>query len=90
MKKTLKILFIGFILNFLLISNVSGKIEFDKYKGEKIYLNDFDPLVDINITVEIQCIRALKQIDELSDPDFFIKVFINNIEFFIFKLVHFL
>jgi len=54
-------------------------------------LEDFDPLVDIEVTVEIQKIRSLEKfeyphpriekIDWFSDPDFYVKVFINDEEF---------
>lgn len=52
--------------------------------------DDHDPLVDITITVEINQIRSLEmpylgktidKIDLLNDPDFYVKVFINNEEF---------
>ena len=53
--------------------------------------DDFDPLVDIEVTVEIQKIRSLvadtllgppvDKIDPFSDPDFYVKVFINDHEF---------
>jgi len=43
--------------------------------------NDFDPLLDIEVTVVIETIRALEKIDSNSDPDFFCKVFINDVEF---------
>jgi len=40
---------------------------------------DFDPLDStINVTVSINEIRALKTIDLFSDPDFYVKVTINN------------
>ena len=42
---------------------------------------DYDPLVDLNITVDIIAIRALDTLDLLSDPDFFVKVYINEAEF---------
>jgi hypothetical protein len=52
---------------------------------------DIDPLVDISVTVEIKKIRTLEKtdlglnpidkIDLFSDPDFYVKVFINDIEF---------
>ena len=52
---------------------------------------DFDPLVDVTVTVDIIKIRSLEKedkqlffeeiIDENSEPDFYIKVFINNQEF---------
>ena len=52
---------------------------------------DLDPLVDVVVTVELQQIRSLEKrgvsnfaidkIDKFSDPDFFVKVFINDLEF---------
>ena len=52
---------------------------------------DFDPLSDIEVTVEIEQIRSLvaddvasvtiDKIDPLSDPDFYVKVYINGEEF---------
>jgi hypothetical protein len=45
-------------------------------------VTDFDPLdATINVTVSINEIRALKTIDLLSDPDFYVKVIINGLEF---------
>jgi hypothetical protein len=44
-------------------------------------IGDFDPLVDISLTVEITEIRALDTIDIFSDPDFFVVVIIDNKEF---------
>jgi hypothetical protein len=42
-------------------------------------IEDFDPLDDyINVTVNIKEIRALKTIDIMSDPDFYLKVIIND------------
>ena len=53
--------------------------------------SDIDPLVDIEVTVEIQKIRSLEKedkqlyfeeiIDENSDPDFYLKIMINDNEF---------
>ena len=52
---------------------------------------DCDPLVDISVTVELKKIRSLEtdtflglpvdKIDVASDPDFYVKVFINGQEF---------
>lgn len=52
---------------------------------------DFDPLVDVVVTVEIEKIRSLEKfdwqiptvekIDWFNDPDFYVKVFINDGEF---------
>ena len=53
--------------------------------------DDLDPLVDLTVTVEITQIRTLEtsdfgirpidKIDLTSDPDFYVKVFINDEEF---------
>ena len=53
--------------------------------------DDIDPLVDLSITVEIKQIRSLEKtdlgifpidkIDLFSDPDFYVKVIINDEEF---------
>jgi len=53
--------------------------------------DDFDPLVDISVTVTIDKIRAFDKFDQQllkreyvdwnSDPDFFVKIIINNEEF---------
>jgi len=52
---------------------------------------DFDPLVDLEVTVEIKKIRSLEKFDQQiptiekidlnSDPDFYVKIFINDQEF---------
>lgn len=47
----------------------------------KTTLEDFDPLADINVTVDILTIRALDKIDEISEPDFYVKIIINEEEF---------
>ncbi|MBN1860370.1 MAG: hypothetical protein JW840_02790 [Candidatus Thermoplasmatota archaeon] len=44
-------------------------------------LLDYDPLVDINITVAINAIRALDKIDITSGPDLFITLIINGAEY---------
>lgn len=41
---------------------------------------DLDPLVDLEITVTIKEIRALDWIDLSGYPDFYVKVFINDVE----------
>jgi len=71
-------IFLVFILTF--ISTISSKLLIDNNHINNIVL-DYDPLVDINITVDILAIRALDKIDLFSDPDFFIILIINDIEF---------
>ena len=41
---------------------------------------DIDPLVDLEVTVTIKEIRTLDTIDLISESDFYVKVFINNVE----------
>jgi len=59
--------------------------------GVASFDDDYDPLVDIEVTVEIQQIRAFDKFDRqlwkyeyvdfLGDPDFYVKIFINDEEF---------
>jgi hypothetical protein len=42
------------------------------------FIGDFDPLIDIEVTVDIISIRTL---NDDTDPDFFVKVIINSEEF---------
>lgn len=45
-------------------------------------IDDFDPLVDIHITIDVFAIRALEEFDNpLSEADFFLKLYINNDEY---------
>ena len=80
-------------LTSLMVSSaysISGKPE--PYNSvPSINETDLDPLDDVEVTVEIKQIRslekfdwqvpALEKIDLISDPDFYVKVFINNAEF---------
>ncbi|MEM4257593.1 MAG: hypothetical protein QXL17_00360 [Candidatus Thermoplasmatota archaeon] len=55
------------------------------------FSEDYDPLVDVEVTVQIQKIRALDKqdfqvfqrsyVDRTSDPDFCVKIIINDVEF---------
>lgn len=83
-------LIILLIITYLLVVTSSAYII--KPQKTTSYFNDFDPLIDIHVTVDIIKIRSLekfeypnpktfKKIDLLSDPDFFVKVFINDQEF---------
>jgi hypothetical protein len=79
MKKILTIIcFLVFFLNLIIIS--AANIDANK-EVNPLAFEDFDPLVDIEITIDILEIRALDKIDLFSDPDFFIKVIINDEEF---------
>ena len=41
---------------------------------------DLDPLLDLQITFELKEIRAFDKIDLIGDPDFYLKVFVNDVE----------
>lgn len=82
---------------FLIISipTVFSSSTIITYPGNKIselsVLDDLDPLVDVSITVEIQKIRSLEKndmqipaterIDLIGNPDFYVRVIINEEEF---------
>ena len=84
MRKTLSLLIIGIFLVNVIVAGASN-IKIIKEKENQVFeaniIEDFDPLVDINITFEILAIRALDEIDKCSKPDFFVKLFINDDEF---------
>jgi hypothetical protein len=42
---------------------------------------DFDPLVNIAVTVTVRSIRALDALDLLSNPNFFVDILINDVSF---------
>ena len=92
MKKILILLIIGTLTIAPLLVTISSAFPSDKQQKPISDFTDFDPLVDIQVTVDIQKIRSLekfeypniktfKKIDLFSEPDFFVKVFINNQEF---------
>ena len=62
--------------NSFLVTNTEGKTQ-----NRLSSLVDFDPLVDINITIDILAIRALDEIESSSSPNFYLKIFINKDEF---------
>jgi hypothetical protein len=89
-----------FLINVILVLFVTVLFLFPASANTKVFdqtleflgKEDLDPLVDIEVTVEIQAIRSLQKfeipnpktleaIDWLGDPDFFVKVFINDQEF---------
>ena len=77
-------LFLAALFLFMTMSTTTANLN-------SLGLEDIDPLVDISVTVEIQQIRSLEKfdaqthsfeiIDLMSDPDFYVKVFINDEEF---------
>lgn len=77
-------LFLAALFLFMTMSTTTANLN-------SLGLEDIDPLVDISVTVEIQQIRSLEKfdaqthsfeiIDLMGDPDFYVKVFINDEEF---------
>ena len=75
------------MIYLLLFTAASGVVSSTKNNDK----TDFDPLVDINVTVKILKIRSFDKIDwqllkkeyvdSKSDPDFYVKVLINDEEF---------
>jgi hypothetical protein len=75
---------------FVLLISVFLLSNLNFVQSEKIN-EDIDPLVDLTVTVEIDQIRTLEKndlgltpidkIDMFSDPDFYVKIFINNNDF---------
>ena len=66
------------------IYNVPLKNDDENYfktSDERGFYEDFDPLVDIKVTVDIISIRTLDETILLNNPDFFVKVLINSEEF---------
>jgi hypothetical protein len=66
------------------IYNVPLKNDEDNYfktGDERDFCEDFDPLVDIKVTVDIISIRTLDETILLNNPDFFVKVRIDSEEF---------
>ena len=67
--------------NQSLRKNVSlNRIQISNIKSNAMPIEDLDPLTDIQVTVTIKEIRAFDTIDKYSEPDFFVKVIINNEE----------
>jgi len=89
MKTNVKSIICIILVSFFIASSAIG-IEV-KTKKQTSYLSDLDPLVDVEVTVEIQKIRAFDKYDQQvhseeyidlnSDPDFYIEIIINDQEF---------
>ena len=81
-----KLVIISFIIMSFFCGLVSGSalqvlnVE-DEIENKSISIEDYDPLVDLNITIDVLAIRALDEIECLSLPNFFMKIFIDGDEF---------
>ncbi|MCJ7571448.1 MAG: hypothetical protein MUO82_06185 [Candidatus Thermoplasmatota archaeon] len=95
MKFGIKIFFTIILTIFLLSTNVYAmninqkttekEIPLDKINLADLLKNNdatvnIDPTVDLKISVKIKEIRAFDKIDKFSDPDFYVKVIINDEE----------
>ncbi|MFE3846081.1 hypothetical protein ACFL1L_04395 [Thermoplasmatota archaeon] len=89
--KNFIIIFMIIITNLSIINNVFAEsdnlIENDtNFYPRKLlssYKNneDIDPLINLEVTVDINEIRAFDIIDKKTDPDFYARIFINGEEF---------
>ncbi len=81
MKKSILVIILILIFNgFCSSISISMNSQKNLFKSNEILI-DYDPQIDINITLKIDYIRALKAIDDYLNNDFFVKIFINNLEF---------
>ena len=89
MKNKIKKVILTILITTLFVQTISAT---QMTKFHRLALSeDLDPLVDVEVTVEIQKIRSLERfdivisaydiIDFTSDPDFYVKIFINDVEF---------
>ena len=76
-----KIICLAIMMLFMASANTISAQSKDGQLGTTNSTEDFDPLVDINVTVTIKEIRAFDVIDKFTDPDFYVKVFINDNEY---------
>ena len=81
-----KIIFL-MLVTFILIStsSIATMTTTKMHKNDNISIlietEDIDPLVDLEVTVTVKEIRALDKIDSTCNPDFYVRVFINDEEF---------
>ncbi len=77
--------FSNVVLIFIITIFIFPSIIEDNIVNGELQVNhelDFDPFIDIMISVEIFTIRGYVEIDNTTDPDFSIKLEINNEQFF--------
>jgi hypothetical protein len=61
--------------------SIETSIDYNKYKKNTGNENDLDPNADLSITVTINEVRAFDKIDLFSDPDFYVKIYVNDMEY---------
>ena len=72
-----KIICLMMIIIFLISANAAALNNTGSYVQNSS--EDIDPLVDLEVTVMIKEIRALDRIDLICNPDFYVKVFIEDV-----------
>jgi hypothetical protein len=85
MKMNIEYIICAILVSFFIVSSAIG------VEVKPSYLSDFDPLTDVEVTVEIQKIRTFDKYDQqvrseeyidlTSDPDFYVKIIINDQKF---------
>jgi hypothetical protein len=82
---------ISIIIIVLFLSGSANAIKFSINTNEMVSqstdFKDIDPLIDLNLTIDILAIRALECFDKNSDADFYLKIWIND-ELFISPIWH--
>jgi hypothetical protein len=87
MKNNIRKIFYVILLTFAMLATntaaikITGSSDTDKEILTTNLENDIDPLIDLEVTVTIKEIRAFDKIDLFTDPDFYVKLFINEHEF---------
>ena len=81
MKKIVLVICIAIVFFNILSVHATHLKNSDDTLDNILLSEDVDPLVDLNITIDILAIRALDTIDLLSDPDFFVVASIDNEQF---------
>ena len=82
-EKYVKII-ISIFLIFLFIASNSNAMKISKNFEKKVYnslIGDIDPTIDIELIFTVQKIRAFDQLDKYSDPDFYVKLIIDEQEY---------
>jgi len=80
--KYISIIMFGLVLfNILSSVNSSSNYLVNEEEYVELFLDDYDPLVNLKLYVDFISIRALDEIEKFSEADFYIKILINDNEF---------
>ena len=75
---TLVVLFMLSTNTYAAVSKISKTQESFETNTSSEVIDDYDPLVNLSVSVNIKEIRAYDKIDKTTEPDFYLKVFIND------------